>query len=90
MEEGMGDMVFGTDIKAKKKWSKTICCISELIQSTTQQETLFFAHAWAGCDTTSAIYQKGYHVQDGVFCSQYYLLNQLWVIITSDIYCQLL
>ena len=59
MEEEMGDMVFGIDIKATKKWLKTFWCISELIQSTTQQETLLFAHAWSGCDTTSAIYQKG-------------------------------
>ena len=54
--EGMGNMVFGTDIKKNKKRSKTFFwCISELIQSTTQQETLLFAHAWSGCDTTSAI-----------------------------------
>ena len=58
--EGMGGMVFGTDIKEKKKRSKAFFwCISELIQSTTQQETLLFAHAWSGCDTTSAVYQKG-------------------------------
>ena len=89
--EGMGDMVFGTDIKEKKKRPKTFFSrISELIQSTTRQETLLFAHAWSGCDTTSAIYQKGNHVQYGALCSRYYLLNPLCVIIPSDIYCRLL
>ena len=84
--EGMGDMVFGTYIKEKKKLLKTFFWrISELIQSTIQQETLLFAHAWSGCDATSAIYRKGNHVQYGSLCSQYYLLNQLCVIITSDI-----
>ena len=54
--EGMGSMVLGTDIKENKKRFKTFFwCKSELIQSTTQQETLLFAHAWPGCDTTSAI-----------------------------------
>ena len=54
--EGMGNMVLGTDIKENKKRFKTFFwCKSELIQSTTQQETLLFAHAWPGCDTTSAI-----------------------------------
>ena len=89
--EGMGDMVFITDIKEKKKQSKTFFWrISELIQSTAQQETLLFTHAWSECDKTSAIYQKVNHVQYGVLCSQYYLLNQLYVIITSDVYCRLL
>ena len=64
--------------------------MSELIQSTTQQETLLLAHAWCGYDTTSAIYQKGNHVQYGALCSQYHLLNYFCVIITSDIYCWLM
>ena len=86
----MGDLVFGTDIKKKKKRSKTFFWrISELIQSATQK-TLLFAHAWSGCDATSAIYQKGNHVQYGALYSQYFSLNQLCVIITSNIYCRLL
>ena len=69
--EGMGDMVFSTDIKEKKKQSKTFFwCISELIQLTTQQETLLFAHAWSGCVATSAIYQKENHVQYGALPTQ--------------------
>ena len=63
-------MVFGTDIKEKKKQSKTFFWhISELIQSTTQQETLLFDHTWSGCDATSAIYQKGNQVQYGALRS---------------------
>ena len=87
----MGGMAFGTDIKEKEKQSKTFFWrISEHIQSTTQQKTLFFAHAWSGCDTTSPIYQKGNHVQYGALCNQYHLLNQVYFIITSDIHCRLL
>ena len=44
----------------------------------------------SGCDATSAIYQKGNHVQYVALRSQYCLLNELFVIITSDIYCRLL
>ena len=45
-KEGMGDMVFGRDIKEKKERSKTsFWRMSELIQSTTQQETLLFGYA---------------------------------------------
>ena len=69
--EGMGYIVCVTDSKEKKKRSKTFFLrIIELIQSTTQQETLLLAQAWSGCDTTSAIYQKGNHVQYGALCSQ--------------------
>ena len=46
LREVMGDMVFGTDIKEKKKRSKTLFWrINELTQSTTQQETILFAYA---------------------------------------------
>ena len=72
--EGMGDMVFGTDIKEKNKQLKTFfCCISKLVQSVTKWEILLFAHGVSECDTTSAVYQKGsHHVQFGGLCSQYY------------------
>ena len=69
----MGDMVFDTDIKEKKKQSKIFfCCISELVKSTTKQETHLFAHGWSGWDAKSAFYQKGNYVQSGALCSQYY------------------
>ena len=71
--EGMGDMVFGTDIQEKNKQLKTFfCCISKLDQPVTKWETLPFAHGVSECDTTSAVYQKGNHVQFGGLCSQHY------------------
>ena len=57
--KGMGEMIFGTEIKVKNKMSKLrYWRISDLLAEN-HPETLLFAHAWTGCDTTSAIHQKG-------------------------------
>ena len=58
----MGDMVIAIEKNLKKKASKKLSFwrVSTLIdQKSIDQNTLLPAHAWTGCDTTSAIYHKG-------------------------------
>ena len=59
-KEGMGQLMFGFEKREKKERSKWIYWdIHDLVATQSNPETLLFAHAWTGCDTTSAIYQKG-------------------------------
>ena len=58
----MGDMVIAIEKKLKKKASKKLSFwkVSTLIdKKSIDQDNLLLAHAWTGCDTTSAIHQKG-------------------------------
>ncbi|XP_066914872.1 uncharacterized protein [Clytia hemisphaerica] len=62
---GMGEMFFSTDKigdqknKAKIKPKLFYWKISQISATYDHCDTLLFAHAWSGCDTTSAIHQKG-------------------------------
>ena len=63
----MGDMVITIEKKLKKKACKKLLLgrISTLIdKKSIDQGILLLALAWTGCDTTSAIHQKG-KVSDG-------------------------
>ena len=58
----IGDMVIAIEKKLKKKASKKLSFwrVSTLIdKKSIDQDTLLLADAWSGCDTTSAIHQKG-------------------------------
>ena len=59
--EGIGEMFFSTDMAENKKRKPTtkFWKLSEISSSYDHQNLLLFAHAWCGCDTTSAIHQKG-------------------------------
>ena len=62
---GMGEMFFSTDKigdqknKAKVKPKLFYWKISQISATYDHCDMLLFAHAWSGCDTTSAIHQKG-------------------------------
>ena len=64
-KDGMGEMYFSTDKigdqkkKAKVKPKTFYWKISQIAATYDHRDMLLFAHAWAGCDTTSAIHQKG-------------------------------
>ena len=56
-----GEMIFsteksdsGTRTTKLQYWQ-----IQDLLHLDIQADYLLFAHAWSGCDTTSAIYMKG-------------------------------
>jgi hypothetical protein len=58
-KETLHDITFSTEQKAKstkvvKSWS-----IQELARSCEYTEHLLFAHAWSGCDSTSALHRQG-------------------------------
>lgn len=56
----MGDMFIGFENKVKKKAAKKLSFWNiSMLQKSTNKDILLFAHAWTGCDTTSAIFQKG-------------------------------
>ena len=56
----MEKLIFSTERKEKKKKSKWFYWnVGDLVAAQSYPETLLFAHAWTGCDTISAIHQKG-------------------------------
>ena len=54
----MEEMYFRTVIKTKQKLLKT-WKIETIASAVDNRDYLLFAHAWGGCDTTSATYRKG-------------------------------
>ena len=60
-KDNMGQLTIGIEKKFSKKSSKTLSFwnISSLVKKIVHPTAILFAHAWTGCDTTSAIYQKG-------------------------------
>ena len=59
--EDLADVFFSTEWKVKNSKTKLLKWwnIGALAMNTTHREHLLFAHAWGGCDTTSATYKKG-------------------------------
>ena len=57
----MGDVYFSTVKREGKRKSATLqfWSICHLVEAHSHVEHLLFAHAWTGCDTTSAAHQKG-------------------------------
>ena len=56
------DMYFNTECKVNVSEGKQsrYCNIQEIVAANIDiKDCLLFGHAWAGCDTTSAIFQKG-------------------------------
>ena len=59
--EGIEEMFFSIDMAENKKRKPTtkFWKLSEISSSYDHRNLLLFAHAWCGCDTISAIHQKG-------------------------------
>ena len=55
----MEELIFGTERKEKKKSKWFYWNVCDLVAAQSCPKTLLFAHVWTGCDTTSAIHQKG-------------------------------
>ena len=58
-QDGMGEMFFSTEKKEGKRLPKLSYWRISDLSACDNPELLLFAHAWCGCDTTSAIHQKG-------------------------------
>ena len=59
--DGLGELFLGTEKKEKRRRHSKLLYWSmrDLLSTQQYQEALLFAHAWSGCDTTSAMHQKG-------------------------------
>ena len=55
----MEDIIFATTKTVSNKKFPIRYSIKELVEQHKQTEHLLFAHAWTGCDTTSAIHKYG-------------------------------
>ena len=53
------DMFFSTEVKEKSTKVVKSWRISSLVENCNYREHLLFAHAWSGCDSTSAIHRQG-------------------------------
>ena len=59
--DGLGEIFFSTERKEGGKRNKLLksWSVKDLVESCEYPEYILFAHAWGGCDTTSAIFKKG-------------------------------